>query len=342
MKTHLNTLFVTTPGAYLAKEGQNVLVRIDSKPRLRVPLHNLGGIVCLGAIGCSPGAMGLCAEAGVPISFLSRSGRFVARVSGFTSGNVLLRREQYRQADHPDQAAAVARHVVIGKVANSRSVLLRALRTSAEGPSTGPLQRAADRLGQTLDDLDSAADLDAIRGLEGEAGRAYFGAFDHLITAEVPEFRFTTRSRRPPRDPVNAVLSFLYAMLAHDVRSACEAAGLDPAVGFLHRDRPGRPGLALDLMEEFRAFLADRTALALINRRQLSPGGFTANGPGVRMDDATRKAVITTYQKAKDRSIQHPYLNEKTTLGLLPHIQARLLSRYLRGELDAYPPFLWK
>lgn len=345
MKHHLNTLFVTTQGTYLSKEGEALLVKLDKQVKLRVPIHTLGGVVCFGRVGLSPSLMGLCGERGVAISMLSESGAFRARINGFTAGNVLLRREQYRRADSTESSAAIARAIVSAKVANARSVLLRAVRDYPASPGVPLLQAAALRIGQVLQDLqqETTAALDRVRGLEGEAANAYFGAFDHLIVAQKEHFVFRGRSRRPPLDSTNALLSFLYAILGHDARSACEAAGLDSQVGFLHRDRPGRPGLALDLMEELRPFLADRLALSLINRRQISPEGFKTTETGaVSMDDATRKAVLTAYQKRKQETIEHPYLGEKVTIGLLVHLQARLLARHLRGDLDAYPAFIWK
>ncbi len=343
MKRHLNTLFVTTQGSYLSKEGQAVVVKVEKETKLRVPLHTLGGIVCFGQVGCSPYLLGMCAEAGVAISFLTEHGRFLARVHGFTPGNVLLRREQYRRADNLCTSAEVARPMVIAKIANSRTVLLRALRDHPEKGGGVALGHAVVHLDRCLSDAQKVADLDALRGVEGEAARVYFGIFDQLITAQKESFAFRERSRRPPLDNVNSLLSFLYALLAHDARAACEVAGLDPAVGFLHRDRPGRPGLALDLMEEFRAFLADRLALSLINRRQVQGSGFKAAASGgIQMDDATRKTVLVAYQKRKQEELQHPFLGEKTTVGLLLHLQARLLARYLRSDLDGYPPFIWR
>jgi len=287
--------------------------------------------------------MGLCGERNVTISFLSERGRFWARVHGPVSGNVLLRREQYRRADNEQGAADMARPLVIAKVANSRSVLLRALRDHPENPGGPALEQAARDLGFLLDSLREPASLDTVRGKEGDAARKYFSVFDHLITAQKNDFLFRERTRRPPLDNTNALLSFLYALLTHDVVSALETVGLDPAVGYLHRDRPGRPGLALDLMEEFRAFLADRLALSLINRQQIKPTGFITTETGaVIMDDDTRKTVLVAYQKRKQEEIQHPFLKEAVAVGLLPHIQAMLLARYLRGELDGYPPFLWR
>lgn len=343
MKRHLNTLFVTTQGAYLAKDGEAVSVRVEKQEHMRVPLHHLGGIVCFGRVGASPALMGACGERGVAMSMLSEHGRFLARITGYTSGNVLLRREQYRRADHEGQSVAVARNIVAAKIANSRSVIARATRDYPHLPHIASLESAATYLGKLISGARAATSLRVVRGIEGDAARTYFGVFRHLITAPAEGLEFTGRNRRPPLDPVNALLSFLYAMLGHDVRAACESAGLDPAVGFLHQDRPGRPGLALDLMEAFRPFLADRLALSLINRRQVKPAEFHAAESGaVRMYDETRKTVLTAYQKRKQEEITHPFLKEKTTVGLMPQLQARLLARHLRDELDAYPAFVWK
>jgi CRISPR-associated protein Cas1 len=343
MKQHLNTLFVTLDDSYLAKEGEAVLVRVERETRLRVPLHTLGGIVCFGRVGVSPALMASCGERGIAISLLSGSGRFMARISGFTGGNVLLRREQYRRADCNLGSVLITRNMVVAKVANARAVLMRSQRDYPEASGAPEIARAVGLLAESMTMASAAEDLDVLRGIEGDASRVYFDVFDHLIVAQKDAFAFRSRSRRPPLDPVNALLSFLYAMLGHDCRSACEAAGLDPAVGFLHRDRPGRPGLALDLMEEFRPFLADRLALSLINRRQVDGDGFTTSESGaVLMNDATRKAVLTAYQKRKQEEIVHPFIGEPTSIGLLMHLQARLLARHLRNDLDAYPAFFWK
>lgn len=343
MKRHQNTLFVTTQGAYLAKDGEAVAVRVKEETRMRVPIHNLGGIVCFGQVGASPFLLGFCGEQGVAVSFLTENGRFLARVQGPVSGNVLLRREQYRRADDEAGAAGIARAFLAAKIANSRVVLLRSLRDRPEAPGTESLRAAAPRLAQFIEGLREGLSLDILRGLEGNAARAYFEVFDHLIVQQKESFFFRERSRRPPLDNMNALLSFLYTLLRHDVEAALEAVGLDPAVGFLHRDRPGRPGLALDLMEELRAYLADRLALSLVNLRQVRPEGFTrGESGGVTMDEETRKAVLVAYQKRKQEEIVHPFLGEKTTVGLLPHLQAALLARHLRGDLDGYPPFYWK
>lgn len=343
MKRLLNTLYVTTQGAYLSREGETVLVRLDGETKLRVPVHTLGGIVCFGRVLVSPPLMGLCGETGVAISFLSEKGRFLSRMHGPVSGNVLLRREQYRRADDKRTSAEIARSVLVGKIANCRAVLLRAARERAGGGSAERLVSAAGRLARILKGLEREVPLDTLRGMEGEAARTYFGVFDHLVLVQKEEFYFTERSRRPPLDNLNALLSFIYTLLVFDVSSALEGVGLDPAVGFLHRDRPGRPGLALDIMEEFRPFIAERLALSLVNRQQVKGKGFARTETGaVEMNDRTRREVLVSYQKRKQVEIEHPFLGDKVAIGLLPHCQAMLLARYLRGDLDGYPPFIWK
>ena len=343
MKKHLNTLFVTTQNAYLHKDGETVAVKVGDETKLRVPVHTIGGIVCFGLVSCSPFLMAFCAERDVGISFLSENGRFLARVQGPVSGNVLLRREQYRRADDAEASIGVSKGVLTGKIANCRTVLQRALRDHSDKIDTAVIEHTVMRLSNTLECMQNETTLDAVRGYEGDGARLYFSVFDHLIVAQKEDFFFHGRSRRPPLDNVNALLSFLYTLLMHDVRSALEAVGLDPAVGFLHRDRPGRPGLALDIMEEFRPFLADRLALSLVNLRQVQAGGFKKNeGGGVIMDDDTRKQVLVAYQTRKQDDILHPFIDEKVTIGLLPHVQALLMARYLRGDIDGYPPFVWK
>jgi CRISPR-associated protein Cas1 len=341
MKKLLNTLFVTTQGAYLAQDGETVLVRHEEATLLRVPIHTLGGIVCFGRVSVSPPLMGLCGERHVLISYLSESGRFLARVTGPVAGNVLLRRRQYRVADRPEEAAAIARSIVVAKVANCRTVLLRANREFAE--RSAELDGAASELARILDRLERKdVDLETLRGMEGDAARTYLGVFDHLITAR-GEFEFRGRTRRPPLDPVNALLSFVYTLLVHDITSALESNGLDPCVGYLHAERPGRPSLALDLMEEFRPILADRLVLSLINRRQVRGSGFrTTESGAVEMDDATRKEVLAAWQGRKQEEVQHPFVGEQAPVGLFPHLQALLLARHLRGDLDAYPALVWR
>lgn len=343
MKRLLNTLYVTTQGAYLAREGETVVVRADDKTLIQVPIHTLAGIVCFGQVGCSPALMGLCGERQVALSFLTVHGRFLARVTGPTSGNVLLRREQYRRADDASKAARLAWSLIGAKLANSRVVLLRGVRDRPDRPGNVILREAARQIGDILRKVAPEMPLETLRGKEGEAARIYFNAFPHLITADKEAFRFTGRNRRPPLDNVNALMSFVYTLLGHDVTAALEAVGLDPQVGFLHRDRPGRPGLALDMMEELRPFLADRLVLSLINRQQVTRADFLQSESGaVYMEEKARKAVILAYQKRKEDEIMHPFLGEKIPIGLLPHVQAMLLARHLRGDLDAYPAFVWR
>lgn len=343
MKKHLNTLFVTTQGAYLSKEGESVVVKVDQEARLRVPIHTLGGIVCFGQVSCSPYLMGFCAERDVAVSFLSENGRFLARVQGPVSGNVLLRREQYRRADNDETSAEIAKSVLMGKIANCRTVLQRALRDHENKIDGDKLRQVSKLLAGSLQSLKLERSLNSIRGIEGDAAHLYFSVFDHLIISQKEDFIFRQRNRRPPLDKVNCLLSFLYTLLAHDVRSALESVGLDPSVGFLHRDRPGRPGLALDLMEEFRPVIADRLALSLINLSKVNKKGFRQAETGaVLMDDDTRKTLLVAYQQRKQDEIIHPFLGEKVTVGLLFHTQALLMARYLRGDLDGYPSFIWK
>jgi CRISPR-associated protein Cas1 len=265
MKKHLNTLFVTSQGAYLSKDGETVVVKLDGEIRLRVPIHRISGIVCFGNISCSPYLMGFCAENDVALSFLSEHGRFLAKVQGPVSGNVLLRREQYRRADDPRFSAEIAKYILTGKIANCRTVLQRFLRDHGEKIEGKEVRDAVARLSRLIELIDLEDSIDRLRGFEGDAAQIYFSVFNHLILSQKEAFYFNERNRRPPLDNVNSLLSFLYTLLMHDVRSALESVGLDPAVGFLHRDRPGRPGLALDLMEEFRPYIGDRLALSLIS-----------------------------------------------------------------------------
>jgi CRISP-associated protein Cas1 len=343
MKHLLNTLYVTTQGAYLSRDGETIAVRVEHDTKLRVPIHTLAGVVCFGQVSMSPPLMELCAERGVGVSFLSERGRFFARVEGPVSGNVLLRREQYRRADDEIRATAMARSIIAAKVANGRTVLLRSLRDHEGMAGKDEVERAAAEMGRSVARLENVESLDAARGIEGEAASLYFSVFDHLVVARKEEFFFRVRSRRPPLDNLNALLSFVYTLLVHDVESALEGVGLDPAVGFLHRDRPGRAGLALDIMEEFRPVFADRLVLSLVNRQQVRAKGFVTSETGaVIMDDDTRKEVLVAWQKRKQDEMVHPFLDEKIALGLFPHVQALLLARHLRGDLDAYPPFFWR
>jgi CRISPR-associated protein Cas1 len=343
MKKLLNTVYVTTEGAALKKDGENLVAEVEGVEKARVPMHMLASVVAFGPVLVTPALIGACAERGITIALMDRVGRFQARIEGPVSGNVLLRRAQYRTAEAPEE---VVRSIVLGKIANQRAVLRRALRDYGEEMDQGPrqaLEATTDRLAMVLRRVQLSDDTtDRLRGSEGEAATLYFAVFDHLIRSPDPGLRWTGRSRRPPLDPVNALLSFLYTLLTHDCRSACESVGLDPAVGFLHRDRPGRPSLALDLMEELRAPLADRLALSLVNRRQLREGDFRRmDGGAVLLTDDARRLVLTAWQERKKEERLHPYLQEKAPFGLVPYLQAQMLARHLRGDLDAYPPWFW-
>lgn len=343
MRRHDNTLYVTTQGAYLCREGTNVVVRVEKETRLALPVHTIGGIVTFGNVLCTPFLLGMCGREGVAVSFLTENGRFLARVEGEQSGNVLLRRAQHEASMSETHAARVASAIVCAKVANCRVALQRAIRDHGEKLDVAWVQWSVRRLRRLLALGARSAEIVAVRALEADAARAYFRAFNKLIVVDDPGFAFKGRTRRPPLDRVNAMLSFIYAILAHDVAAACESVGLDPQMGFLHADRPGRASLALDLMEELRPILADRLVLSLINRRQVNAKGFSVEASGaVRMDETTRKTVLVEYQKRKQTEITHPFLDEKVTLGILPHVQARLMARYLRGDLAEYPAFFWK
>ena len=345
MRRHLNTLYVSTEGAWVHKDGQNVVVSVEQTEKGRVPIHMIGSIVCFGRVMVSPPLMGYCAECGVTMVFLTDYGKFLARVEGPVSGNVLLRREQYRRSDDPYACGQLASNIVASKVYNQRSVLRRTMRdhgdTLADTQRTD-LQRADQQLTRIIEKAKHDTDMDRLRGHEGDAGHIYFSVFPHLLRGE-ESFTFKGRTRRPPLDPVNAILSFVYTLLVNDCRSALESVGLDPAVGFLHRDRPGRPSLALDLMEEFRASLADRLTLSLINRRQLSASDFrTMENGAVLLNESGRKTVLIAWQERKQQELAHVFTETKITVGILWHIQALLLARHLRGDLDAYPPYLNK
>ena len=321
MRKLLNTLYVTTPEAYLTKDGENVVIRVKEKDIFRIPVLNIEGIVTFGYIGASPALMKMCAERNVGLCFLSANGQFQGRVSGPTKGNVLLRRTQYRIADDANKSLEISRLFIAGKIANSRTVIDRFKRDQAL----------------------VAESSDTLRGIEGEAATTYFSVFNQMIISQCEDFPFNGRNRRPPKDKVNALLSFVYTLLNHEVQSALETVGLDPYVGFLHTDRPGRASLALDMMEELRAYLADRLVLSLINRKQISGKGFVEHGDnGIVMDEDIRKGVLLAWQKRKKETIIHPYLNESVPIGLIPYIQAMLLARFLRNDLDNYPVFLMK
>ncbi len=342
MMVLLNTLYVTTPEAYLRLEGETVCVMVEKEKRLQVPMHHLGSVVCFGDVMLSPALLGRCMADGRSVVWLERNGRFQARVEGPVNGNILLRQAQYRAADDPAKTIDLARAFLAGKLRNSRNVLLRGARDSQNDTERAALVQNARLVAGHLRKLPHAPDLDSLRGEEGNAARIYFQSMQHLIRQPVRnDFAFDVRSRRPPTDPMNALLSFLYAVLLHDCRSALESVGLDPQLGFLHAVRPGRAALALDLLEEFRSVIADRLALTLVNRGQIQANHFDKReGGAVLLNDEGRKAVIAAYQERKQETLTHSVLEQVMPIGLLPHIQARLLARHLRSEAPAYVPYL--
>lgn len=343
MRKLLNTLFVTTPEAYLALEGQNVVILREQQEMARFPLHTLEHIVSFSYAGASPALMGACGAQQVSLCFCTPNGRFLARSTGKSSGNVLLRRAQYRLADDDVTSCRIARNMVFGKVYNARWSIERTLRDHAMRVDGDRLRHASDLLQQALPCIRDAQSHASLRGLEGEAAAVYFSAFDEMILNDKEIFYFRGRNRRPPLDRVNALLSFAYSLLSNDCASSLEAVGLDAYVGLLHSDRPGRPSLALDLMEELRCCMADRFVLTLINNRILNAKDFLIReNEAVIMTDEGRKKFIKGWQERKREEITHPYIREKIPWGLVPYVQALLLARYIRDDLDGYPPFLWK
>ena len=342
MRKLQNTLYVTTPMAYLSLDGETIVIQNEDECLGRLPLLNLENIVSFGYRGASPRLMGACAERGIGLCFLTQHGRFLARISGPVSGNVLLRTTQYRLADTKDDALPIAKMFLTGKIFNGRWSLERTLRDHALRVDVERLKGVIGQMKQALADLMSAGSVEELMGIEGVAAKAYFSVFDQMILKNPAYFRFDGRSRRP-MDPVNALISFTYSILGHEIAGALEAVGLDPAVGFLHALRPGRASLALDLLEELRAPLADRFVLSLINLGTITERDFAQkeNGAFYLTDDA-RKRFLTAWQKRKQEVITHPFLKERLPWGLVPHVQAMMMSRYIRGELDAYPPFMWK
>jgi CRISPR-associated protein Cas1 len=339
----LNVLYVTQSDSYLAADGETVLIKQDGKTLHQIPIHILEGIICLGFAGASPKLMSLCCEKGVALSFLTSYGTFQGRVTGRISGNVLLRRAQYRWADDADITLRLAKRFVSAKMVNSRALLLRGRRDHPESVDEESMGKALKRIAGALPRLTKATSCDEVRGIEGEAAHAYFSVFDQLVLCQNEMFFLAGRQRRPPMDNLNSLLSFLYTLLAHEATAALESVGLDPQVGFLHRERPGRQSLALDLMEELRAHFADRLAITLINRKQITGDGFLKKENGsVVMNDSTRNEVLKAWQNRKLEEITHPYLDEKIPFGLVPYVQALLLARHLRGDLEDYPPFFWK
>jgi len=343
VKHLLNTLFVTSEDVYLTLDGENVVANQDKAAVRRYPLHTLSGIVTFSYSGASPALMGACAERGIGLAFFTPRGKFLSRISGESNGNVLLRRTQYRIVDDTAKSCEIARTMIFGKLYNSRWSIERTCRDHSMRVDTERLKECSEQIKKLLIPVMEETSMDSLRGLEGVGASAYFGVFDDMILNQKDAFFFHGRNRRPPLDAVNALLSFAYSLLSNDCASALEGVGLDSYVGFLHRDRPGRSSLALDLMEELRPIMADRFVLTLINNKMVSSGDFEFRESGaVMLTDNARKVFLKSWQERKMETITHPYLKEKLQWGMIPYIQALLLARYLREDLDAYPPFLWK
>lgn len=343
MKKLLNTLYITTPDRYISLDGENVVISVERQEIGRVPLHNLERIMLFGGAGASPALMGKCVSESRELVFMSRSGKFLARVEGEVNGNVLLRRKQYRVADKPQESLKIARNIIAAKLYNSRWVLERTIRDHSMRIDTELFKSKSLFLKNAVDNAMKAKNIDILRGIEGEAASVYFSVFDDMILQQKDDFKFNGRNRRPPLDRVNAMLSFAYSLCTSMCTSALEAVGLDAYVGFMHTDRPGRRSLALDLLEEFRAVMCDRFVLTMMNKRTISPDHFEMREDGaVLLNDDGRRAFLTAWQNRKDEEIKHPFLEEKVQWGMIPYTQALLLSRYLRDDLDSYPPFLWK
>lgn len=343
MKRLLNTLYITSTNRYLSLDGENVVIYEKEQEIGRVPLHNLEAIVTFGYTGASPALMGACAQRNIGLTFLSGNGRFIARVTGEVYGNVTLRKEQYRKSESVQDSIRIARNCIAGKVYNSRWILERAARDYPLRLDVDKLKAKSAFLADSLSKIRVCEDAAVLRGLEGEAASVYFSVFDDMILQQKEEFQFRGRNRRPPTDAVNAMLSFAYTLLTSMCASALETVGLDPYVGFFHTDRPGRKSLALDMVEELRGVMADRFVLTLINKKIVNKKGFIQKENGaVIMEDELRKSFLASWQGKKQEMITHPFLEEKIEWGMLPYVQAMLLARYLRGDLDEYPPFFWK
>lgn len=343
MKKLLNTLYVTSEDSYLSLDGENVVVSEHECELGRLPLHNLEGIVSFGYRGTSPALMGACAERNISLCYLSPQGKFLARISGKTKGNVILRDQQYKAFLDEERSLGIAKSCIIGKVYNARYVVERATRDHSFQVDVEKLKAASEKMKASLKFVQDCSSKDQLRGFEGEAAQVYFGVFDELILQQKKDFAFHGRNKRPPLDNVNALLSFVYTLLTNTITSALETVGLDPYVGCFHTERPGRVSLSLDLIEELRSVLADRFVLSLINKKMVSKKSFKKKENGaVLMDDETRKTVLVEWQNKKKETLTHPFLKEKVEWGMVPYVQAMLLARHLRGDLDGYPPFLWK
>jgi len=343
MKKLLNTLYVTSENSYLSLDGENVVILEEKKELGRIPLHNLEAIVSFGYRGVSPALMGGCAERNIGLCFLTPQGKFLARISGRIRGNVLLRQKQFEIANDDKASLGIARNCILGKVFNSRWILERATRDHCLQIDVEKVKQASGYLKESLKRIVECQDMAVLRGYEGEAASVYFRVFNQLILQQKKDFTFDGRNRRPPLDNVNALLSFVYTLLTSSVASALETVGLDPYVGFMHTERPGRTSLALDMIEELRPVMADRFVLTLINKKMVTGKDFTKKEDGaVILSDKARKMLLTEWQNRKKEEIRHPYLDEKVEWGMIPFVQAMLLARYLRGDIDEYPPFLWK
>lgn len=343
MRKLLNTVYVTSADSYLSLDGENLVILKGDIEAARIPLHNLESIITFGYTGASPALMGACARHNISLSFMTQSGKFLSRVVGEVRGNVTLRKAQYRLSESDEYSAKIARNFIFGKLFNGRWVIERATRDYTQRLDTDKLKKVSSALANSMSLVLGSEGLEELRGFEGEAAVQYFSVLDDLILQQKQEFFFHGRNKRPPLDNVNAMLSFAYTLLAHDVAAALETVGLDPYVGFMHRDRPGRISLALDLMEELRCVFADRFVISLINKRVVNAGGFTQKEDGaIIMEDDTRKAILQAWQSRKQEKITHPFLQEKLEWGLVPYTQAMLLARFIRGDLEEYPPFLWK
>lgn len=343
MKKLMNTLYITSESSYLGLDGENIVVYEDNKEKGRLPLHNLEGIVSFGYRGVSPALMGACAEKNISLCFMTPQGKFLARVTGKVRGNVILREQQYTSCQDSTRSLEIAKNCIIGKVYNARWVLERCVRDHDMQIDVEKVKNASDQLKYSLKLIQSCETKNQLRGIEGEAAKVYFGVLDDLILQQKKDFYFQGRNKRPPMDNMNAMLSFVYTLLTNMIASSLECVGLDPYVGYLHTERPGRASLALDMIEELRAVLADRFVLSLVNKKIVNGKNFKKKENGaVLMDDELRKRILTEWQNKKKETITHPFLKEKVEWGMVPYVQAMLLARYLRGDLDAYPVFLWK
>ena len=343
MKKLLNTLYITSFEKYLSLDGETVVVTENNIECARIPLHNLESIVTMGYAGVSPALLGKCAEYGIVISFLSRSGRFLAHSVGPYNGNVILRKTQYRYSDDEEKCTSISKNIITGKLFNSRSVIERAIRDYSASLDVSKLKKVSDDLKISMSSIEQCQNTEQLRGIEGEAASQYFSVFDDLILQQKKDFSFLTRVRRPPTDEVNAMLSFSYTLLNSMTTSALYCVGLDPYVGFMHKDRPGRTSLSLDLMEELRSVFADRFVLTMINKRIINKKDFfTKENGAVYFTDDGKKKFLQSWQSKKQNTIMHPFLKEKVEWGMVPYVQALLLARFLRGDIDGYPPFLWK